>query len=135
MLCLCNSGKEYYDCCRPFHEGAFPPTALALMRSRYSAYALHKAEYIIKTTHKDNKSYQSDRDRWVEEILFFSKHTQFIRLEILEEIEDCLEAYVTFKAHLIQNQQKRVMVEKSYFVKEGGRWFYREAVSLDIYTS
>ncbi|MBJ7449651.1 MAG: hypothetical protein JHC93_04750, partial [Parachlamydiales bacterium] len=49
--CPCHSSLDYEKCCKPFHDGIPAPTALALMRSRYSAYALHLIEYIIATTH------------------------------------------------------------------------------------
>jgi len=52
--CLCCSGKEYAACCQPLHEGALPADALALMRSRYNAYALQLPRYILQTTHPDN---------------------------------------------------------------------------------
>jgi SEC-C motif-containing protein len=39
--CLCGSTLAYSDCCQPFHTGEkIPVTAEALMRSRYTAYAL-----------------------------------------------------------------------------------------------
>ncbi|WP_309080547.1 YchJ family metal-binding protein [Zhihengliuella sp.] len=38
--CPCGTGDSYGDCCARFHSGGTAPTAEALMRSRYSAYAL-----------------------------------------------------------------------------------------------
>ena len=39
MSCPCGTGKDYADCCAPFHQGKeWPETAESLMRSRYSAY-------------------------------------------------------------------------------------------------
>ena len=41
MNCPCCSGKIYEECCAPFHrKEKHAPTAEALMRSRYSAYAI-----------------------------------------------------------------------------------------------
>ncbi len=45
ILCPCNSRKKYRDCCKILHDGGFPESALALMRSRYSAYALDRPGY------------------------------------------------------------------------------------------
>src|SRR5437867_3549203 len=45
MKCPCHSGKKYSECCEPYHQGLPAPTPLALMRSRYAAYALQNAEY------------------------------------------------------------------------------------------
>ena len=37
--CACLSGLPYSECCEPYITGAKnPPTAEALMRSRYTAY-------------------------------------------------------------------------------------------------
>ena len=60
ILCPCNSGKKYSNCCKTLHDGVFPESALSLMRSRYSAYALQKSEYIIHTTHPDNPNYEKN---------------------------------------------------------------------------
>ena len=48
--CPCYSNKSYGDCCEPFHKKALhAPTAEALMRARYSAYALGEIDYLIIT--------------------------------------------------------------------------------------
>lgn len=38
--CPCGTGDTYGQCCGRFHAGSAAPTAEALMRSRYCAYAL-----------------------------------------------------------------------------------------------
>lgn len=60
--CPCGSRKVFSQCCQPFHEGkALPPTAEALMRSRYSAYATKNVDYIVDTTHTGlNELYLKD---------------------------------------------------------------------------
>ena len=60
ILCPCESGKPYNKCCEVYHLGTPAPTAEALMRSRYSAYALATkipalAEYILQTWHPDTR--------------------------------------------------------------------------------
>ena len=49
--CPCCSGLKFNNCCLPYHEGAIPPSAEKLMRSRYSAYSLCLPDYIVATTH------------------------------------------------------------------------------------
>lgn len=132
MLCPCHSGKKYDKCCQALHDGAFPENALSLMRSRYSAYALQKAEYIIKTTHPDNPDYNENHKRWNQEILHFCQNTQFQGLEILEVIEGADESYVTFNAHLLQNHHVYNLVEKSRFVKNGKQWLYRDGINSNL---
>ena len=51
-LCYCNSQKSFHDCCEPYIQCLKKaPTAEALMRSRYSAYATHQAaagEFVLQ---------------------------------------------------------------------------------------
>ncbi len=51
LVCPCDSGKSYALCCHPLHQGELAKSALALMRSRYSAYVLGLAPYIMQTWH------------------------------------------------------------------------------------
>ena len=121
LPCPCGSGAKYKKCCRRYHQGALAPDALALMKSRYSAYALGIADYIIATTHPRCPEYDDDTARWKAQIIAFSHHTTFHKLEILAYTEG-EEAYVHFVAHLSSG----TLEEKSRFVLEGGRWFYRD---------
>ena len=124
LKCPCHSGKAYAECCKPYHEGKLPENALALMRSRYAAYALHLADYIIQTTHPHNPAYTADKQRWKQEILAFSNATAFIGLTIHEFIDGPKEAYVTFTAFLKQQNQSANRTEKSRFIKVNDRWLY-----------
>lgn len=125
-LCPCGSGKLYEVCCRPFHYGARAATALELMRSRYSAYAMQHSGYIIETTHPLNPSVVSDLLAWAAEILAFAKSTHFERLEILEFQDGDHVAYVSFTAYLKQGGSDVSFTETSRFEKMGGVWLYRE---------
>ncbi len=50
MVCPCGSSKNYDECCGPYHTGqAKPPTAEALMRSRYAAFVRADIDYIQNT--------------------------------------------------------------------------------------
>lgn len=124
--CPCCTGKNYEDCCMPYHLGRLPENALILMRSRYSAYALNLADYIMTTTHPLNPDFQKDSKKWRESILFFSKHTIFKKLEILHFEEKNEIAFVMFMAHLEQNKQDVSFKENSRFEKIGKTWLYRQ---------
>jgi SEC-C motif-containing protein len=130
IFCPCDTGKLYEDCCQKLHNGAFPENALTLMRSRYSAYALQLAAYIIRTTHLKNPHYDQDHRRWTREILRFCQNTIFQKLEILDFIDGEDEAYVTFDAHLFQNKQPLDLIEKSHFEKVNRQWLYRDACHI-----
>jgi SEC-C motif domain protein len=50
MPCPCGSDLEYDQCCGPYLGGkTSPPTAEALMRSRYTAYTRGDIDYIANT--------------------------------------------------------------------------------------
>ena len=80
MVCPCCSGIQYEQCCRPWHEGGAPPTALALMRSRYAAYALGNIDYILATTHPHHAEASRSVEERKKEIEQFCKGTVFKKL-------------------------------------------------------
>ncbi|HTZ44183.1 MAG TPA: YchJ family metal-binding protein [Jatrophihabitans sp.] len=48
--CPCGTGEPYETCCARFHRGeAPPPTAEALMRARYSAFAMGDDAFLRDT--------------------------------------------------------------------------------------
>lgn len=118
--CPCHSGKKYKQCCQPYHKGTIPATALALMRSRYSAYALGLAGYIIETTHPDNPDYTDNTPEWETGIQEFCRGTRFLGLKIIDFTDGPTEAFVTFEANLSHG----ILKEKSRFLKVDGRWLY-----------
>lgn len=124
-LCPCKSGNAYADCCQPFHKGSLPDTALQLMRSRYSAYALCMPAYIIHTTHPDSHQFCHNTGTWSKKISAFCTQTEFKDLEILHVQENTSFATITFVAHLAQNKKDVSFTEKSYFEKVKGKWLYR----------
>lgn len=129
--CPCGSQKKYKKCCKVFHDGTLPTNALELMKSRYSAFAVHKAEYIIATTHSQNQDFTSDVSSWKKGILDFCENTSFNGLEIIDFIDGELESYVTFKAILEQANEDATFSEKSRFLKENGKWLYVDGKFID----
>ena len=124
-ICPCGSFKKYKKCCKPFHDKiTFPKTALELMKSRFSAFAVLIADYIIFTTHENNSDYISDLKSWNQDIMNFSKNTRFEKLEILDFIDDEIESFVTFKATLFQDKTDISFIEKSRFLKVDEIWKY-----------
>ena len=68
-LCPCGSGLEFEACCGPYLLGDEPaPTASALMRSRYTAYAMNSIDYLYKTSGaKVRKEFDAEGSRrWAE---------------------------------------------------------------------
>jgi len=94
------------------------------MKSRYSAYAVGNASYIIKTTHENNSDFTKDVKEWRESIKAFCDTTEFLGLEILKFLDGEDEAFVTFKASLSSGE----MIEKSRFLKVDDRWLYESGI-------
>jgi SEC-C motif-containing protein len=120
MGCFCGSGKDETLCClRYIHYGDMAPNPEALMRSRYSAYALGSGRYLVDTTLKKNR-YEDD----VNLISSHAKSVQWLRLEVLDASEDGRDGYVEFKAYFKEDAKIHVHHEKSVFLKVEGQWFY-----------
>ncbi len=118
--CPCGSKQKYKRCCQPYHKGSSAREPLQLMRSRYSAYVLGLAKYIIKTTHKENVDFRTDILAWEEDIKDFIQNTQFEGLTILDHYDNI----VVFKAHMKQQGLDVSFIEKSEFIYENGKWYY-----------
>jgi len=122
--CPCGSQKSYKECCGVFHAGVLPSSPEQLMRSRYTAYFLGDADYIMSTTHPGNPLFEVDREKWKKKILEFSSLTEFRSLEVLDSEQRGDFGTVTFIAYLFQGDQEVSFKEKSEFRRENGKWFY-----------
>lgn len=127
MLCLCGSSLEYHACCKDLVEGvSHAQSAEALMRSRYVAYALGNAKYLLDTTVVENR-YEDD----VALIKEFAQNAQWVALEILKSRESSPTAMVEFKAYYLENEILKLHHEKSDFRYESGQWFYEKGKLFD----
>lgn len=122
--CPCGSGEPYARCCEPLHHGfAAAPTAERLMRSRYSAFALGHTAYLLATWHPSTRPATLDLDPGL----------VWTRLEIVGTTrgrEHDAAGTVAFVAHFRDRASGRAgrQVENSTFRREGGKWFYVDAV-------
>jgi SEC-C motif-containing protein len=123
-LCPCGSGKNYGECCQLCHEGQPAKSAEALMRSRYSAYALGFVDYIVKTTHPDHPDSKRPEDVRRKEIEEFCKTTVFKGLKLLEIQEGETKGVVKFTVYLFMDGKDFSFTEKSTFEKVLGKWLY-----------
>jgi SEC-C motif-containing protein len=115
--CYCGSSKIFEECCALYINGTQKaPTALALMQSRYSAYATLQAVYLLATTHISERKYYS-----ISEILNWATSNQWLKLEIINATENTVE----FKAYYLDSKlHEQVHHELSTFKLENGSWFY-----------
>lgn len=122
MICPCCSTKKYKDCCGVYHADFKAPTAEALMRSRFSAFALHLADYLYETTYPNQRKNHSKAA-----ILNWSVSNKWMQLEIIKATEKTVE----FKAYYLDaDLNAQVHHEKSTFKQLNGVWYY---VSGDFY--
>ena len=118
MRCPCRKKSEthaYADCCGPCHAGtALAPTAEALMRSRYAAFALGDVSHLLATWHPSTRPAE----------LRLDPDQQWLLLKVLAAHTDGDTATVEFSARSLVGQRAHVLHEVSRFVREDGRWFY-----------
>ncbi len=121
--CPCGSGLDYAVCCEPCIRGVSPAaTAVALMRSRYTAYVKNEIPYLGETLHPQHRS-DWDEDatrRW-------SENAEWKSLEVLGtqagEADDD-EGLVEFLAVFNEDNVDKRHHETSRFRKHKDRWYY-----------
>ena len=115
--CFCDTGLPFKNCCGLYlQDNQKAPNSLTLMRSRYSAYATHNVEYLLKTTYVSERDYYSKT-----EILKWATSNKWQKLEILSFTENTVE----FKAYFLDSNLKpQTHYEFSTFKFENDYWFY-----------
>ena len=109
-------------CCAMFHDGVPAPTALALMRSRYTAFVRGAIDYLIETHDISTRS-SVNRDS----IAQWSRDTEWKGLEIVATErggEDDDEGIVEFIARGVTAGKPFAQRERSRFRRVDGRWYY-----------
>ncbi len=111
--------QPYAACCGRYvddFEGTPAPDAEALMRSRYSAFVLERADYLRATWHASKRPSKVSFDAGV----------KWLGLEVrTHQVIDDSHAEVEFVARLREPTGRAVRLhERSRFVREDGRWFY-----------
>jgi len=120
--CPCGSGVVDVACCAMFHDGVPAPTALALMRSRYTAFVRGAIDYLIETHDISTRS-SVNRDS----IAQWSRDTEWKGLEIVATErggEDDDEGIVEFIARGVTAGKPFAQRERSRFRRVDGRWYY-----------
>ena len=121
--CPCESKLTYDRCCEPYLAGRkTPETAVQLMRSRFTAYSLGQADYLVATTCAEERGKLDE-----EELGRYCRTVKCISLRILETEaggRDDQAGVVLFHAKLQINGKRMLHREKSRFVREDGKWAY-----------
>ena len=103
-------------CCGPYLEENIPsPDADALMRSRYSAFVLQRADYLLATWHTSTRPTTLD----------FAPGAKWLGLDVRSHtVLDADHAEVEFVARCREAGRATRLHERSRFMRESGRWFY-----------
>lgn len=122
-LCPCGSNQHFENCCAPLLSGEIlARSAEQLMRSRYTAFALGAAEYLVSTLAPERRA-PNERRMLQREL----GQTQWLKLEILATEAGLAcdsKGVVEFNAYFIQPSGAGCLHERSNFRKEGEKWFY-----------
>ncbi len=116
--CPCGSGLRHEACCGRWHAGPQQlqaPDAECLMRSRYSAFVLQRADYLRATWHPRTRPARID----------FEPGLRWLGLEIRRHAPTGADsAEVEFVARSKLGGRAHRLHETSRFVREDGRWYY-----------
>jgi SEC-C motif-containing protein len=111
---------SYGNCCGRYLDGDIPaPDAQALMRSRYCAFVLERARYLLTTWHASHRP----------ALIEFEAGVKWLGLEVrhfqppTSEHPDAAEVEFVARQKPASGAAVRLH-ERSRFVSEGGRWFY-----------
>lgn len=121
--CPCGTGLIFDECCRPAVTDDRPaPTAEALMRSRFTAFALGLADYLSASWHPSTRPAELNLDPTL----------TWYRLDIESRSGGSpfdTEGQVAFAAHYRDDSGARgVLREHSRFLRVEGRWLYVDGV-------
>ncbi|CDP84331.1 SecC motif-containing protein [Mycolicibacterium farcinogenes] len=115
--CPCGTGHAYADCCGPLHAGTPAATAVALMRSRFSAFAVGAADYLLASWHPDTRPAELSLDESI----------TWRRLQIVDTEsggEHDTEGVVEFRAQYVHHGSRHILHERSRFERVNGQWRY-----------
>jgi SEC-C motif-containing protein len=92
-------------------------TAVALMRSRFSAYAVGDADYVLATWHPATRPADVTLDETI----------TWRRLQIVDTErggDDDHDGVVEFRAQYVDGGRRHILHERSRFIRTGDRWHY-----------
>jgi SEC-C motif-containing protein len=135
-LCPCTSGLRYSKCCAPYHRGqAEAPDAEALMRSRYSAFALKEVEYLWRTMHPEHPDRAQPKEEMLRELRAVASGHKYPGLRVLDRSlpsDTTGTAEVLFHARVFEKGLELSFVERSQFRHDGTGWRYLSGTALPL---
>ncbi|MEZ0053071.1 SEC-C motif-containing protein [Mycobacterium sp. MAA66] len=124
--CRCGSGELYDDCCGPLHRRErTATTAVALMRSRFCAFAVGDTDYLLATWDRRHRP----------ATLSLDEDTTWRRLQIVDTeagTENDVTGMVQFRAQYQRDGSRHILHERSRFVRDNrGDWVYLDGVFVE----
>lgn len=117
--CPCGRILDYALCCGRLHDGLAAPDAESLMRSRYSAFALKRADYLLATWHPSTRPDTLDLDD------SNGERTFWLGLDVVARKTTGDAATVEFIARFrVGGGSAQRLHEVSRFLREEGVWYY-----------
>lgn len=122
--CPCGNGA-YGSCCGPALDGSSAPaTAVALMRSRYTAFALSDIDYLLRSWDAATRPRE----------LALDPDTEWRRLVVIDVVGGTPEdetGIVEFRAVFRDADGRGELHERSRFVRRGDGWRYLDGEHRD----
>lgn len=123
MTCPCGKGDSIDTCCGPYIEGKeLPPTAEALMRSRYTAFATGNVDYIL-STHDPERRGDVDEKGAAD----WAKNSEWLGFELVSSENGGPNDNAGVVEFVARYKVKGVTIahrERSVFRKAGDRWVF-----------
>lgn len=122
LPCPCGSAQAYAACCSRLHDEhrqtgrLAAPTPEALMRSRYSAFALDLRDYLLASWHASTRPAALEPPE---------PALKWLGLDVKRSaMQDADHGTVEFVARSKLGGRAHRLHELSRFVRENGEWFY-----------
>lgn len=120
--CPCGSGQSFEACCEPLvTQAAFAGSPEALMRSRYSAFVVGSAEYLLESWWPEQRPAS----------LTIDPAQRWLGLKIKQAHAESHEGVVEFVARYKIGGRAYRLHERSRFRCHAGRWYYVDGERMD----
>lgn len=121
--CPCGSGSDYESCCKIYidnnsNDYLMAPDAQILMRSRFTAFVLKDADYLVAT--------KSETPPTAEQLMASFDDQQWVKLTVIKHDIEPNQQWVEFAATFYSDGKYGTLHEKSRFSNESGHWQYKD---------
>ncbi len=98
------------------------------MRSRWSAFALGRGDWLFDTLASTHPDHAAPRDAAIKELSRVRERQRFMKLSVLHARASQDEGEVLFIARIFEKGRDCSFAELSHFVREDGEWRYASGI-------